>query len=182
MGLKNETRALAESILSENQTVEGELEKVGSISREDIDKIAQDYASKPSTFLAAVVGAVVGASGGISFATYLGGLAVISGPAGMAIGAAVAVLGWRGRSMWRHERAQDNYDTAVKKVDRAIKAVSRDTNRREYDDLIAMRQELTRAYVEVALTAISSDDKQTVAERMLRITENATVPSNLIDR
>ena len=159
--MKLATRARAESIIADSVGVKDSLEKIGNISQDDLEEIANTYSTKPSTFLAAIIGGVVGGAGGIAIGGTLGAITLISGPAGMALGAAVAVLGWRGRDMWRHERAGDNFDVAIKRIDAAILALPKNAPQSDREELYTHRRKLIRSYARVADEAILSTNQPT---------------------
>ncbi len=103
--LTPELRKKAEATARALVEVRDQVQKVAQVTREELEAVAERYAHAPSTFLAAIVGGVVGSAGGVALTTVAGTALLVTGPLGLAVGAAVAVLAFRGRKYWRLERS-----------------------------------------------------------------------------
>jgi hypothetical protein len=98
-------RRKAKAVIAAADNIKKDAQRVQSVSRQDIEDVAEKYSRASSTFLAAVVGGSIGAAGGLAVGTFGGAVLVVSGPLGLALGAALGVLAFRRPSYWRLERA-----------------------------------------------------------------------------
>ena len=144
--LKNAVREIEVALESAN-----ELEK---IDQKEIDAIANKYAHAKSPFLAAVAGSIIGAGAGITIAPALGGLIVISGPAGLLLGAALGVLAWRGKDYFRNERKTENLKMALDELDDRIRCLPDDAPSHVRDGLWNNFSAIMSAYQEAVVSTM----------------------------
>jgi hypothetical protein len=102
-----------------------ELDEIERFDRKEVEEIADKYTTKKSSWLVALTGGIIGGGAGVSvpLISALGvgsGLAVITGPAGMALGAALAILAWRGRKYQRLERETEKVKIALDELEKRI--------------------------------------------------------------
>jgi len=106
---KKRIKTVAQSI----ESVKTDAQQVTQVSRKELEEIADRYARAPSAFLAGVVGGVLGTTGGIAVGTFAGALLVVTGPLGLALGAALGVLTFRGKNYLRLERETQKVGGAI---------------------------------------------------------------------
>lgn len=102
------TRRKAEAFVRSASLVKHEAKQTEQVSVEQVEDIAKRYSLLPSSVLTGIIGGVVGSAGGIAIGTHavLGaGMLVVTGPLGLALGAAIAILAFRGRNYWRLENS-----------------------------------------------------------------------------
>lgn len=141
------------------EKVSQQIDHLAKISRKDIEEVAEKYSKQNSSVLAGIAGGVVGAGAGISVASALGGVVVIGGPAGLLLGAALAVLMWRGKGYQRIERATEQTRMALDEVRRQISDMqdAPDDVRRELWDT---HKACVRRYRAIVLDALSEGEKR----------------------
>ena len=79
--------------------------------------MADRYSKSPSQMLAGVVGGAFGAAGGIGIASAYGTALMLTGPLGMAVGAAAFVLAYRQGSFAKMERATVHLRMAIDELE-----------------------------------------------------------------
>jgi len=92
-----------------------EIEKTAKADITSIEDTAEKYSSKSSEYLAGVVGGGIGLSGGFGV-SLMGASIIFSGPIGIVLGAAMAVLIWRGRGQQKIERANKKIQAVKSKI------------------------------------------------------------------
>src|SRR5262245_7544974 len=88
----HETREKARAISRAIEGVKRDAHRLKDGSRQELEEVAERYARAPSAFLAGIVGGALGAAGGVGIAALGGGVMVVTGPIGLALGAALGVL------------------------------------------------------------------------------------------
>lgn len=162
-----------------------DIRKVDEIDREELDKIASDYAGARSSKLAAVIGGVVGSAGGIALGMQVAGAAVVvTGPAGMLLGAALAVLMWRGRRYQDRERNIDERQRELATLEQELRSIVRllqelppDAPQQTKDELWATHNALVKRYRRTTL-ALSSGESSV---RPLDAEESQAAAQDAID-
>lgn len=116
-------RGKAKSTLAEIDSATQKIEKLTDVSRKDIEDVARKYSGEKSSVLVAIVGAAFGSVGGIGVTTALGVTALLTGPIGMVVGAALAVLLWRQTGHAQVERATDRLQIALGEIVTRLKTL-----------------------------------------------------------
>jgi hypothetical protein len=147
----------ARAINNSIDTLRRDAEKIQHVSRHELEEVAEKYSRSPSTFLAAVLGGAIGSAGGIALGTLGGGLLIVTGPIGLAMGAAIAVLTFRGRNYWRIEKATQKAKGAVDFVRAQIDALPSDAPQEVRERLYAQYTRLMDEYSRVAKASIDDD-------------------------
>lgn len=112
-------------LIQKTTEVNTDIEKTTKVDINDLDKTAEKYSGKTSEFLAAIVGGVLGLSGGYGI-TFLGASLILSGPFGLAFGAAAGLLLWRGRGQQKIEKANKNNAAIKTSLLNEIKSIPND--------------------------------------------------------
>lgn len=157
---KKKIAAVTKSI----ESVKSDAQRVAQVSRKELEDVAERYSRAPSTFLAAVVGGVVGTAGGITLSTVAGGLLIVTGPLGLALGAALGVLGFRGRNYWRLERATQKTKGATDLLKAEIAALPRDAPPEVRKELYDQYKSLVTIYSRIARDSIDDGPSESVRE------------------
>jgi hypothetical protein len=161
--MKKETRLLVEREIKRLAIATERAGKVTDVSRKEIEEIAKRYAKESSSVLAAIIGAATGAAGGITVSGIFG-TALVSGPLGMLVGAALAIMSWRGIGYLQLERAEE-------RLDKALLILKRELNYFPQDAPPEIKERLWRDYNEL-LSIYSSVAKQSLSGL---VTEKFTV-------
>lgn len=159
---KKRAGAIAKSI----EGVRRDAQKIQQVSRQELEEVAEKYSRSPSTFLAAVLGGAVGIAGGVALGTVGGTLLIVTGPIGLALGAAAGVLAFRGRNYWRLERATQKATGALDFIRAEINGLPSDAPREVREGLYETYMELMNEYGRVAHGSI--DDKVPSNKRLLQ--------------
>jgi hypothetical protein len=157
--IDNATRARATAVARSVDRFQQKAQRATEVSRRELEEVAEKYARAPSGFLAAIIGGAVGSAGGIALGSVAGGtLVVLTGPIGLAAGAALAVLAFRGRSWFRLERATHKATGAAtffrSELDSLPSDAPEELRKKLYDNLAAVYDE----YARVARDSV--DDRQ----------------------
>jgi Flp pilus assembly protein TadB len=148
--LTPELRKKAEVTVHALGEAKGQVQRIAEITREELEQVAERYTHAPSTFLAAIVGGVVGSAGGLALTTFAGTALLVTGPLGLAAGAALAVLAFRGRKHWRLERSSQKLRSAVDLVHAEIAGLTPDAPASVRNNLWQQYDRLMAKYNEIA--------------------------------
>lgn len=89
--------------------------QIDKVSLQTFEDVAKRYSLERSPTIAGVIGASAGATAGIGLSAALApALMALFGPAGMVIGAGVAILAWRGIRHQKNERSLDTLKDNIK--------------------------------------------------------------------
>ena len=112
-------------LIQQTSHLNQELEKTTKGEISEIERTAEKYSNKSSEYLCAVLGGGIGFSGG--FGLSLAGVSLVfSGPIGMILGAALAVLMWRGKGQNKIERANKKVEVIKSKIISELKNLPSD--------------------------------------------------------
>jgi hypothetical protein len=117
------TRKRVAAVIRLIDIVKLDAQRATQVSPRQIEEFADQHAWIPSTALAGVVGGTLGIAGGIVIGTLGGEMLMLAGPLGLAIGAALGVLAFRGRNYRRLERATQKAKSAIGLVKTEINAL-----------------------------------------------------------
>ena len=117
------TRKRAAAVIRSIDIVKLDAQRVTQVSPQELEEVVDKHAWTPSTALAGVVGGTLGTAGGIAVAALSGGMLILTGPLGLAIGGALGVLAFRGRNYRRLERATQKASRAIGLVKTEINAL-----------------------------------------------------------
>ena len=109
---------------------------------ESWNDIEYEYSLHKSSFLASCIGAIIGASFGLVVGLVTGRLMVISGPAGLLLGAILGVIVWRGRGYNNLERANEKLNISLDEIEKRMMNLPQNTP-------IEIRHELCKSYKEI---------------------------------
>lgn len=151
--MRPETRAVVQSSLREIKSAGAEIQRLQDVTRAEIDQIAKKYSGETSSFLSAVVGGIGGSTVGVIVP---GTMTLVAGPAGALLGAALAVLMWRGRAHWKLERATERLTLALDKIRSEMGKLPESAPDEIRDKLWHNYGELMDAYSLVATSVIQS--------------------------
>jgi hypothetical protein len=149
-GLDLATKKKAATITRRINAVRNDARRLTHPSLQQIDDVAYKYSRAPSTFLAAVVGGAIGSAGGITLAAIGAGALVLTGPLGLAVGAAVSVLAFRGKSYWRLELATQKTKGAIELIKSEINSLPKDAPEHIRQNLYREYEQLITTYTQVA--------------------------------
>ncbi len=121
--LRKKTEAIARALKSAT----GQAERLSDVTRRNIEDVAGQYDRAPSSVLAGIVGGVVGSAGGLALTTVAGTALVVTGPLGLALGAALAILAFRGPRYWSLERSTRKLQLALSLIRGEIATLPDDT-------------------------------------------------------
>lgn len=114
-----------------------ELNRRGSsleqFDQKQIEEIAEKYSNKGSSALAGVVGGIIGGSAGIGLGAIATGTLILTGPAGLLLGASLGVLAWRGRRYQHLERETEKLNKALDSLEKRLRLLPRDAPKRVRD-------------------------------------------------
>jgi hypothetical protein len=147
-------RAQVETALRETESAVSELQSLTEVTRSDIEEIARQYAGEKSSFLAGVAGGIAGATGGVALGGALGGIVVVTGPAGLALGAALAILAWRGRGHWKLERATERARIGLDTIRGELATLPENTPPEIREELWRGYRDIFEGYREVAVKVV----------------------------
>lgn len=137
--------------VSKNITeIKDEAKRLATVSRQELEEVAEKYSRAPSSFLAAIAGGVLGSAGGIVLSTFGTAAAIVTGPLGLAFGAAVAVLAFRGRPYWRLENATQKARGAMELIRTQIDSLPAGALPNVKAELYQIYTDLARDYARVA--------------------------------
>lgn len=149
-GRKQQAAAVAKSI----ERLKKDADRVSKgVSLRQVDEIAEKYSRAPSTFLAAVIGGVLGSAGGIGLAA-LGGVVIVTGPLGLALGAAAGVLAFRGRNYWRLEKTTQKATGALNLIKSQIENLPSNAPASTQQKLYDQYDSVTARYTDIALKCL----------------------------
>jgi prefoldin subunit 5 len=136
-----------------------EIDEIERFDRKEVEEIAEKYSSKKSSWLVALTGGLIGGGAGVSIPliSVLGvssGLAVITGPAGMALGAALAILAWRGRKYQRLERETEKAKIALDELEKRIGDLPQNAPRYIKEGLWKQYSAISDRYSEIVLESL----------------------------
>lgn len=137
--------------VSKNITeIKDEAKRLATVSRQELEEVAEKYSRAPSSFLAAIAGGVLGSAGGIALSTLGTAAAIVTVPLGLAFGAAVAVLAFRGKPYWRLESATQKARGAMELIRAQIDSLPADAPPDVKSDLYQIYKDLAQDYARVA--------------------------------
>lgn len=111
-----------------------------------LEAFADKYSKQGSSFLIAIIGAVIGGVAGIGLGgVALGGLVII-GPAGMLLGGATTILLWRGLNYQIIERETEKASIVINQLKKQIESLPADTPPSVKQELFDMYINVTRQY------------------------------------
>ena len=166
MNIEPEIRANMERAVIDASGLKKKLEVLKKEKYDTADQVYIRISTGPTVYLVAVIGGVVGSWIGVWL---LGHLSALAGPSGMMLGAAIAVLKWRGPAMWWHEQTGVNFDAAMKRVNAALASLPEDALPADKDELYEIRRKLVRSYGDMANKAVQFDAQNYI------ITENKQI-------
>lgn len=103
----------------------GKIEKLSEIKQE-IEETAKRYARFPSQVLVGIAGGVAGGVAGFAVPV-IEGLLIVSGPLGIAIGAAVSIIGFRqAQSLLTQETRSDKLKSMLKNFEERTKSIRKE--------------------------------------------------------
>lgn len=141
--------------VSKNITeIKDDAKRLATVSRQELEEVAEKYSRAPSSFLAAIAGGVLGSGGGIALGTLGTTAVIVTGPLGLALGAAIAVLAFRGRSYWRLENATHKARGAMELIRAQIDSLPSDAPDNVKVELYEIYRSLAKDYALVAHGAI----------------------------
>lgn len=141
------------------ESLNKEIDEIERFDRKEVEEIAEKYSTKDSSWLVALTGGIIGGGAGVSvpLISVLGvssGLAVITGPAGMALGAALAILAWRGRKYQRLERETKKVKIALDELERRIGNLPQDAPSYIKEKLWRRYSDISDRYSEIVLECL----------------------------
>jgi hypothetical protein len=151
------TRVRVASISRLIDDVKDDAKRIIQVSRQELEEVANRYARAPSEFLAGVVGGAIGSAGGVAISISIlgGGVLVLTGPLGLAVGAALGILAFRGPNQWRLERATQKTSRALSLIKAEINSLPHDSKYPDFENsLYEARAEIIRRYTNVAIKSI----------------------------
>jgi hypothetical protein len=151
--LEPATRSRVRTISTQIDDLQHDVQRVTDVSGREIFEVAGQAARAPSAVLAGVIGGTVGAAGGLALGTATG-LFVLTGPFGLAVGAALGVLAFRGRHMLRLERSTQKAQVALGVVQTLIYALPTDAPATTRTKAYARLDEIADEYTRIALDSM----------------------------
>jgi len=125
----------------------------------DIESTAEKYETKSSEYLAGVIGGGIGLSGG--FAISLAGVSIVfSGPIGLIMGVAGAILLWRGKGQHKIERANKKDNLAKSKILANIRNLPDDAPQETRNRLWKLYDKTTEIYETEVLSGLSDSSSK----------------------
>ncbi|HEV3073065.1 MAG TPA: hypothetical protein VHB47_01500 [Thermoanaerobaculia bacterium] len=156
--MRSETRAEVDSALHETEEATSQLRRIQDVTRKEIEDIAKKYSAEKSSFLVAVAGGIAGAVGGVTLHGALGLILAVTGPAGAALGAALALLAWRGGAQWKLERATERAKIALDQIRSELKSLPSGTPSQVKADLWRGYQDILAPYLLLAARSVGEAD------------------------
>lgn len=95
-----------------DETKEKTKKKADGVTLRQMEETAKKYAGFSPVTLAGIVGAGVGAAGGLSLGTALGVSLILSGPVGLGVGAALFAFAYKQKYNHETEVTTENFDVA----------------------------------------------------------------------
>jgi hypothetical protein len=102
-------------LIQQTSHINKDIEKTAKVNIATLEDTAEKYSSKSSQYLAAIVGGGIGLSGGFGV-SLMGVSMVFTGPIGLVLGAAAAILIWRGRGQQKIERANQKVQAVKNRI------------------------------------------------------------------
>ena len=163
MGTTTASQTMTEQALNIVNAAIGGTEKLLQII--EIEAVAKTYSSQKSSILAGTVGGIAGAIVGGIVGAILGGVIyrppgnlVEAGiPLGIALGAALANLWWRGVSYCRLERATERFGLALDQLKSEIRSMPENVSSGVHERIIEAYYALVDRYTEVAYRSIRDE-------------------------
>jgi hypothetical protein len=157
------TRRKAQSVTQAIARVKQEARRTEEVSRQEIEDVAQRYAQMPSSVLVGIVGGVAGTVGGVALSTAVGGLLIVTGPLGLAAGAATAILLFRGRKLWQLENDTSKVKGSTEVLKAGITNLPSDAPEEIKKNWYRQYDALMTKYAQIALQSLDQEpNKQTV--------------------
>jgi len=144
------TRERIKTINRSIESVKDDARRIAKVSRQELEEVADRYSRASSTFLAAIVGGTIGSAGGITLGTAGAGALIVTGPLGLALGAGLAVLAFRGRSYWRLEKATQKSRAAAEFIRGQIDSLPPDAPAKIRDGLYDKLGLILEEYARIA--------------------------------
>lgn len=144
------------------------IDKATQATRQELEATARRYAKERSSVLAGIIGGALGSIGGIGISTvsvgaFTVGGAVLTGPIGLAVGAALAVLSWRGTAYLKLERAKERLELAVGTIKAEIQSLPPDAPKETRDRLWDGYNELMTDFILLSRRLQVVDDRPALA-------------------
>lgn len=102
------------------QEANREAERIEKIDTAVLEQIAARYSKYPSQVLAGIVGGAAGAAGAIGVTSAFGTALILTGPVGMSVGAALALIAYRQGSYAKVERATAQLAMALDELEHRL--------------------------------------------------------------
>jgi hypothetical protein len=150
--LDESTRGLVLGLLPEIRETTQEAKSLDRFDRKELEEIAGSYDNATSGKLAGIVGGIIGAAGGFALTTFVGTTIVITGPAGLVLGAALGVLAMRGRTQLKVERETQKLRIALNEIEARVRQLPPDTPRSVRDALWEEYELQVRRYGQLTRT------------------------------
>jgi hypothetical protein len=155
MGTTTASQTMTEQALNIVNAAIGGTEKLLQII--EIEAVAKTYSSQKSSILAGTVGGIAGAIlGGVIYRPP-GNLVEAGIPLGIALGAALANLWWRGVSYCRLERATERFGLALDQLKSEIRSMPENVSSGVHERIIEAYYALVDRYTEVAYRSIRDE-------------------------
>ena len=151
------TRKKIEAVVRSIDQAKSEGDRITQITRQEIERVSGEYNRLPSGVLAGIVGGVIGAGGGFALSTTTGALLAVTGPLGLAMGAALSIYAFRGRSYRRLERATQKLRGALDVIKSEISGLPSDAPKEVKDHLWAEYKSLISTYTQIARESLDDD-------------------------
>jgi hypothetical protein len=162
--MNTQLRAQLESSEAEVASLSRRIEKISDVTDKDVLETARIYSRERSAVLVGIIGGVIGSVGGIGVTTVAGGMALVGGPLGMALGAALAIYVWRGNRYHNLERGNEHLRLANQRLELALEPIRKMLHDLPDDapaslklELLSQQEAIIRTYYLGINTSLATD-------------------------